>query len=95
MESVYIFHDVDFMKGWLGCRDSVFSFVRLCRKHDILIEYLVDVARKGNGNGTGSGKGMGMGKGEGGRKSGWAGGSGCGLGLGAGRWGCGVVSFQK
>ena len=58
MESVYIFHDVDFMKGWLGCRDSVFSFVRLCRKHDILIEYLVDVARKGNGNGTGSGKGM-------------------------------------
>ena len=49
MESLYIFHDVDFMKGWLGCRDSVFSFVRLCRKHDILIEYLVDVVRMNGG----------------------------------------------
>ena len=83
MESVYIFHDVDFMKGWLGYRDSVFSFVRLCRKHDILIEYLVDVARKGNGNGTGSGKG------RGGRAR-----IGLGLGLGARGSGLGLGQTQ-
>ena len=49
MESVYIFHDVDVMKGWLGCSGTVCRFVRMCRKHDILIEYLVDVVRMNGG----------------------------------------------